>query len=83
MQMLPLHTVVDPDQGRLQVKVNSVTRPHHAIYTNVRSMGVRRKKRGNADILLIIFKLPTMQCKWTFTKRFTLSTPQRKSLMLR
>jgi len=33
---------------------------------------------GNLDILLIIFKLLTMQCKWTFTKRFTLSTPQRK-----
>jgi len=27
------------------------------------------------DILLIVFRLLTMQCKWTFTKRFTLSTP--------
>ena len=27
------------------------------------------------DILLILFRLLTMQCKWTFTKRFTLSTP--------
>jgi len=26
------------------------------------------------DILLILFRLLTMQCKWTFTKRFTLST---------
>jgi len=32
---------------------------------------------GNIDILLIFFKLLTMQCKWTLTKDFTLSTPQR------
>jgi len=25
--------------------------------------------------LLIFFRLLTMQCKWTFTKRFTISTP--------
>ena len=31
---------------------------------------------GNVDILLIIFRLLTTQCKWTFTKRFTFSTPQ-------
>jgi len=37
------------------------------------NMGVRG---GNVDILLIIFKLQMMQCKWTFTKRFTLATPQ-------
>ena len=37
---------------------------------------------GNVDILLIIFKLLTIQCKWTFTKRFTLSTSQRKWPML-
>jgi len=43
-------------------------------------MGVGRNfsRGGNVDILHIIFKLLTMQCKWTFTKRFTLSTPQRK-----
>jgi len=29
---------------------------------------------GNVDILLILFRLLTMQCKRTFTKRFTLST---------
>jgi len=34
---------------------------------------------GNADILLIIFELLKMQCKWTFTKSITLSTPQRKN----
>jgi len=33
---------------------------------------------GNADILVVIFKLLTLQCKWTFTTRFTVSTPQRK-----
>jgi len=27
---------------------------------------------------LSFFRLRTMQCKWTFTKRFTLTTPQRK-----
>ena len=32
---------------------------------------------GNVDILLIIFKLLTMQYKWTFMKRFTVSTSQR------
>jgi len=30
---------------------------------------------GNVEILLILFRLLTMQCKWMFTKRFTLSTP--------
>ena len=33
---------------------------------------------GNVNILLIIFRLLTLQCKWTFTKRFSVSTPQRK-----
>jgi len=28
---------------------------------------------GNVDILLIFFRLLTMQCKWTFTKHITLS----------
>jgi len=27
--------------------------------------------------------MPTMQCKWTFTKRFIFSTLQRECLMLR
>jgi len=39
-------------------------------------MGVHRNfsRRGgvNVKILLILFRLLTMQCKWTFTKRFTL-----------
>jgi len=30
---------------------------------------------GNVEILLILFRLLTMQCEWTFTKRSTLSTP--------
>jgi len=32
---------------------------------------------GNVQILLrsILCRLLTIQCKWTFTKRFTLSTP--------
>ena len=29
----------------------------------------------NVEILLILFRLLTMTCKWTFTKRFTFSTP--------
>ena len=33
---------------------------------------------GNVDILLIILRLLTLQCKWTFTKRFPVSTPQWK-----
>jgi len=37
-----------------------------------------RRDWGNVDILLIIFMLLTTLFKWTFTKRFTLSTPQRK-----
>jgi len=37
-------------------------------------MGVRRNfsMGGNIDILLIVSRLLTMQCKWTFTKHFTL-----------
>jgi len=33
-------------------------------------MGVRRNFSvgGNVEMLLILFKLLTMQCKWTFTK---------------
>ena len=31
---------------------------------------------GNVDILLTLFRLLTMHCKRTFTKRFTLSTLQ-------
>jgi len=34
-------------------------------------------------ILLILFRLLTMQCKWTFTKHFILSIPQRKCPKLR
>jgi len=30
---------------------------------------------GNDEILLIHFRLLTMQCKWTFTKRVALFTP--------
>jgi len=46
---------------------------------NSSAMGVRRKfsRGGQVDILFIIFMLLTMQCKWTFTKRFTISTPQK------
>jgi len=43
-------------------------------------MGARRKfsrGRGNVIILLSFFRLLTLQCKWTFTKRFTVSTTQR------
>jgi len=49
------------------------------------TMGVRRKFSwgGNADISLILFRLLTMQRKWTYTKRLTLSTPQRKCPVLR
>jgi len=32
---------------------------------------------GNFDILLILFRLLTMHCKWTFIKRCTFSTPQK------
>jgi len=31
---------------------------------------------GNVNILLILVRLLTMQCKWTFTARFTHSTRQ-------
>jgi len=39
-------------------------------------MGARRNfsRRGKVEILLIVLRLLMMQCKWTFTKRFTLST---------
>jgi len=32
---------------------------------------------GNVDILHIFFRLLMMQCRWTFTKRFNLSIPQK------
>jgi len=38
---------------------------------------------GQSRHFLILFRLLTMQCKSMFTKRFTLSTPQRKCPMLR
>jgi len=37
----------------------------------------------NVDIFLILFSLPTMQCKWTLAKRFAHSTEQTKCSMLR
>jgi len=37
--------------------------------------------RGNLIILLILFRLLTLQCKWSFTKRFTVSILQRKCTM--
>jgi len=37
---------------------------------------------GNTIFLLILFMLLTMQCKWTFTKRFPLATPQGICFML-
>jgi len=44
------------------------------------TMGVRRhfSTGGNVYILHIILRLLTLQCKWTFTKRCPVSTPQRK-----
>ena len=38
---------------------------------------------GKVDLLLTLFRLLTMQRKWTHTKRFTLSTQQRKCPLLR
>ena len=41
-------------------------------------MGVRRnfsRSVGNVEILLVLFRLLTVQCEWTFTTHFTLSTP--------
>jgi len=38
---------------------------------------------GNLGILLILFRLLTMQCKLTFTKRFTFCSPQTKCPILR
>jgi len=47
-------------------------------------MGVRRnvsRVGAMSTFYLTLFRLQMMQCKWTYTKRFTLSTPQRKFLM--
>ena len=48
-------------------------------------MGVRINfSRGsNLDILLILFRLLTMQCKCAFTKGFALSAPKRNCAVLR
>jgi len=50
-------------------------------YPRIRSKSVHPRTsveivpgRGNVEILLILFRLLTMHCKWIFTKRFTLST---------
>ena len=37
---------------------------------------------GNVGLFLTLCRLLQMQCKWMFTKHFTLSTPQRKCPML-
>jgi len=45
-------------------------------YTNkLSAMGVRRyfSRGSRVDNLLILFSLLTMLCKWTYTKRFTIS----------
>jgi len=46
---------------------------------DVVSMGVRRKfsRVATSTFRLSFFRLRTMQCKWTFTRRLTLSTPQK------
>ena len=48
-------------------------------------MDIRRifSRGDNVGILLILFRLLTIQCRWMFTKCFTLSTQQRKCHMLR
>jgi len=51
--------------------------------TNAHGRLKKFSRESNVDIWLIFFRLLTMQCKWTFTKRFILSTPQRKCRMLR
>jgi len=45
-------------------------------------MAVRRffPEGGNVDILLILFRLLTVQRKWNFTKRFTLSFLHHKEM---
>ena len=48
------------------------------------SMGVCRnvsRVGAMSTFYLSFFRLQMMQCKWTYTKRFILSTPQRKFLM--
>jgi len=47
------------------------------------AMSIRRNfpEGGNVDILLIVFRVLTLQCKLTFTKRFALSALQRKCPM--
>jgi len=37
------------------------------------------KEGDNVDILLVVFRLLRLQCRWTFTKRFTVSTPQKNA----
>jgi len=46
------------------------------------AMGIRRNfsRGGNVDILLIFFRSLMLQCKWTFTKCFNLSSPQTNCL---
>ena len=59
------------------------TTQHHTLWPNNKieisaSMGVRRNlsREGNiVKFLLSFYRLLTMQWKWTFTKRWTLSSP--------
>jgi len=53
----------------------SVVMSSMGVYRNV-SMGRQRW------LLLMLFRLLKMQCKWTFMKRFILSIPLRKRPML-
>jgi len=55
--------------GMLQVRENEIS--------------LRNSSSGPEYLLILEGTLLTMQCKWTFRKRFILSTLQIKCLMLR
>jgi len=46
-------------------------------------ISLRNSSGGPEYLSTLEGTLLTMQCKWTFTKRFILSTPQRKYPVLR
>ena len=66
------------------IKMRSINSTGHAVFKPRRIRKVTSRhgrpqkifhRGGNVENLLMLFRLLTMQCKWTFTKRFTLSIP--------
>jgi len=80
--VLPQLYIYSPTKKTSILNVSYAILKIYSYYTAFQIMGVRRifSRGGNIHILLILFGLLTMQCKKTFTKRFTISRPKENAL---